>query len=371
MAPARRRRGTASSAGTGNGGLGGGAGANAGSAGGRRPRGYATAGNNTGHEGDSSYALDHPEKIKDFGYRSTHEMTVTSKALIKAFYGKEPRVSYMAEGGGGTIAALSSAQRYPEDYDTIAVTGMSSYLTRHTFGADVVLAGHAQGRGAASSRPTSMRCCTTRALAACDALDGLKDGVIGDVRALQVRSGDAPVQGRRRARRASRAPQVEAARKIYAGPTNPRTGEEIYSPMYPGQRTGLGTAGRRRPAARHPGRVLQVLRLPRSDLGLQDAAGQLRQRRGARRTGRRSSRSTRSIPICGRFFARGGKLLLVDGWNDTAVPPKVAINYYNAVVAKMGAKTVSDSMRFFMVPGHGPRPGHDRRRELQLRCPRR
>jgi len=35
-------------------------------------------------------------------------------------------------------------------------------------------------------------------------------------------------------------------------------------------------------------------------------------------------------PDLGKFFARGGKLLLVDGWNDTAVPPKVAINYYNA-----------------------------------------
>ena len=119
--------------GTGNGGLGGGTGANPNQLAAGVRAGYATAGHNTGHEGDSSYALEHPEKIKDFGYRSTHEMTVTSKALIKAFYGREARLSYMAEGGGGTIAALSSAQRYPEDYDMIAVTGMSSYLTRHTF----------------------------------------------------------------------------------------------------------------------------------------------------------------------------------------------------------------------------------------------
>ena len=132
--------------GTGNGGLGGGAGVNANALANGLRAGYAAAGHNTGHDGDSSYALDHPEKIKDFGYRSTHEMTVASKALIKAFYGTGPRLSYMAEGGGGTIAALSSAQRYPEDYDTIAVTGMSSYLTRHTFGSDVDLAGDARGR---------------------------------------------------------------------------------------------------------------------------------------------------------------------------------------------------------------------------------
>ncbi len=62
-------------------------------------------------------------------------------------------------------------------------------------------------------------------------------------------------------------------------------------------------------------------------------------------------------PDLGKFFARGGKLLLVDGWADTAVPPKVAINYYNAVVAKLGAKAVRESMRFFMVPGMGHGPG--------------
>src|SRR6185295_9765928 len=120
--------------GTGNGGLGGGAGANAGTLANGVRLGYATAGNNTGHEGDSSYAIAHPEKIKDFGYRSSHEMTVASKALIKAFYDTPLKYSVMAEGGGGTIAALSEAQRYPEDYDVIAITGMSSYLSRHTFG---------------------------------------------------------------------------------------------------------------------------------------------------------------------------------------------------------------------------------------------
>src|SRR5262245_50526048 len=67
--------------GTGNGGLGGGTPSMNALANGVR-RGYATASHNTGHAGDSSYAMEHPEQIKDFGYRATHEMTVTSKALI-------------------------------------------------------------------------------------------------------------------------------------------------------------------------------------------------------------------------------------------------------------------------------------------------
>jgi len=62
-------------------------------------------------------------------------------------------------------------------------------------------------------------------------------------------------------------------------------------------------------------------------------------------------------PDLRRFFARGGKLLLVDGWNDAAVPPKVAINYFNRVVATVGERQARESMRFFMVPGMGHGPG--------------
>src|SRR5204863_4887522 len=222
--------------GTGNGGLGGGTAVNAGALANGVRRGYATAGNNTGHAGESSYALSHPEQIKDFGYRSAHEMTVASKALITAFYGNGPKLSYMAEGGGGTIAALSSAQRYPDDYDTIAVTGMSSYLTRHTFGQMWIWqATH----NAADSfiPPAKYPVLHQAALDACDALDGLKDGIIGDVQRCRFdpavtlcKAGDAAG--------CLTAPQVDAAKKIYAGPHNPRTGEEIYSPLYPGSELG-------------------------------------------------------------------------------------------------------------------------------------
>jgi feruloyl esterase len=165
--------------GTGNGGLGGGVGVNPGALANGVRRGYATAGNNTGHEGDSSYAINHPERIKDFGWRSTHEMTVAAKALIAAFYGSGPKASYIAEGGGGTIAALSSAQRYPEDYDIAAVVGMSSHLSRHT--AAQMWVWYATHKDAASFIPEEKYpVLHEAALAACDARDGLKDGVIGD-----------------------------------------------------------------------------------------------------------------------------------------------------------------------------------------------
>ena len=339
--------------GTGNGGLGGGTPSLNALAGGVR-RGYATASHNTGHAGDSSYAMDHPEQIKDFGYRATHEMTVASKALIRAFYGKPPSASYMAEGGGGTIAALSSAQRYPEDYDTLAVTGMSSYLTRHTFAQMWVW--QATHQDAASFIPPDLYPVLHRAaLNACDKGDGVDDGVIGDPEACRFDPGvvqckDGATTG------CLTAPQVEAARKIYRGPRNPRTGAEIYSPLYPGSELGWGQlAGGAQPLG-IPVEFFKyyVLRDPNWDYRTRplnfdgDVAA----------SDRADLQPVNAVdPDLRRFFARGGKLLLIEGWNDTAVPPKVAINYYNRVVATVGERAVRENMRFFMVPGMGHGPG--------------
>ena len=339
--------------GTGNGGLGGGTGANPVALAGGVRLGYATAGNNTGHEGDSSYAIDHPEKIKDFGYRSAHEMTLAAKALIKAFYGQEAKASYMAEGGGGTIAALSAAQRYPADYDAIAATGMASYLTHHVFGQMWIW--QATHQDAASFIPPEKYAVLHKAaLDACDGNDGLKDGIIGDPEHCRFDPGVTLCKGAD-GPACLTAPQVESARKIYEGPHNPRTRAEIYSPMYPGSESGWGTlAGGPAPIG-IPVEFFKyyVFRDPAwdyktrpvnfdSDVALADAPVNLP--------------VDAVSPDLGAFFDRGGKLLLIDGWNDNQVPPKVAVNYYKAVLAKVGARKVKESMRFFMVPGmeHGP-----------------
>ena len=340
--------------GTGNGGLGGGAGVNVNALAGGVRRGYATAGHNTGHDGDSSYALEHPEKIKDFGYRATHEMTVTSKALVRAFYGKPPSFSYMAEGGGGTIAALSSAQRYPDDYDTIAVTGMSSYLTRHTFAQMWIW--QATHQDAASFIPPDKYAVLHDAvLAACDVLDGLKDGIVGDP--LGCRFDPAAVQCKEGATASClTAPQVAAARKIYQGPRHARTGAELYSPLYPGSELGWGQlAGGEQPLG-IPVEFFKfyVLRDPAWDYRTRP----LNYDSDVTASDRPEIQPVNAVdPDLRRFFARGGKLLLVGGWNDAAVPPKVAINYFNRVVAAVGERQTRESMRFFMVPGMGHGPG--------------
>src|SRR5215510_7272437 len=94
-------------------------------------RGYAAASNDTGHKGASaSFAVGHPEKVIDFGYRSMHEMAVQSKAIIQKFYSRGHRLSYYEGCSTGGRQGMMEAQRYPEDFDAI-IAGAPVYNQVH------------------------------------------------------------------------------------------------------------------------------------------------------------------------------------------------------------------------------------------------
>ncbi|HEX6908569.1 MAG TPA: tannase/feruloyl esterase family alpha/beta hydrolase, partial [Terriglobales bacterium] len=74
--------------------------------------GYASAGTDTGHAAsgtDARWALGHPEKVADFGYRAIHQMTRVGKAMAQAFYGRRPQHSYFASCSNGGRQALMEA----------------------------------------------------------------------------------------------------------------------------------------------------------------------------------------------------------------------------------------------------------------------
>ena len=87
--------------------------------------GYATSSTDTGHAGVgvgagvAAFALGHPEKLIDYAYRSEHEMTVLSKAIVEAFYGVAPKHSYFNGCSTGGRQALMEAERFPADFDGI------------------------------------------------------------------------------------------------------------------------------------------------------------------------------------------------------------------------------------------------------------
>jgi Tannase and feruloyl esterase len=309
--------------------------------------GFATAAENTGHENGSSYALDHPEKIIDFGDRAAHEMTLTAKAAIGAFYGHAPKYSYMDECGGGSIAALKEAQKHPEDYNGVVVGGFAAHLTHHTF-AQMWIWQSTHKNPDNELPPSKLRLLHRAALAACDANDGVKDGVIENPPACKfdpallqcpgAESDDCLTRG-----------QVEAARALYAGPRNPRTGEQIYSPLYPGSELGWGQLTGKAPifiatdffkyfVFKDPNWDYKTRPINfDSDVALADNP---------------ANQPVNAIdPNIRNFTARGGKMILTGGWNDAGVPPLEVVNYYNNVVKTLGAGPAMSAVRLYMIPG--------------------
>jgi hypothetical protein len=98
---------------------------------------YAASSTDTGHQagpGDAKWALGHPEKIVDYGYRAVHETAGRSKAIIRTFYGDGPKHSYFDSCSNGGRQALMEAQRYPADYDGIVAGAPAASITHMVAG---------------------------------------------------------------------------------------------------------------------------------------------------------------------------------------------------------------------------------------------
>ena len=143
-------------------------------------RGYAAASTDTGHSGGTAeWAPGHPEKVVDYGHRGIHEMTEKAKQVVKAFYGDGPTRSYFASCSNGGRQALMEAQRYPDDYDGIIsgapANDFTGILTLFAWNMQLTLS------DPASYIPSAkLKAIEAAGLAACDARDGVTDGVLDD-----------------------------------------------------------------------------------------------------------------------------------------------------------------------------------------------
>src|SRR5436190_2740903 len=198
-------------------------------------RGYVAAGTNDGHEaghpdGPAGWAIGHPEKLIDFGHRSLHETAVQAKAILSVFYTKEASRSYFFGCSDGGREALMEAQRYPEDFNGIIAgapaNDWSNHFTGFVWNEQALL----KSPGSLIA-PEKLPAIQKAVLAACDANDGVRDGLIEDPRKCSFDPSVLTCQGAENAECLTER-QVIALKKIYDGPTNPRTGKQIY-PGYP------------------------------------------------------------------------------------------------------------------------------------------
>ena len=310
--------------------------------------GYATSSTDTGHSGASgSFALGHPEKLIDYAYRSEHEMTVTAKAIVASFYGTGAKLSYFNGCSTGGRQALVEAQRFPNDFDGI-IAGAAANPKTHLDAWRIWMA-QAMMKDTDSFIPSSKHSMIHQAvLAQCDALDGLKDGLIQDPtrchfdpKVLQCHGPDAPD--------CLTAPQVEAARVVMSPVKNRQTGMLIFPGFEPGNELGwsrmLGGPDPYGTAVDQfkfivfgdPNWDWRTFNLER-DTAAADAAG-------------RGTLAGLDTDLTA-FAKHGGKLVMYHGWADQDIAPQASIRFYtSAIAATKPPAPSSEWLRLFMVPG--------------------
>jgi feruloyl esterase len=309
--------------------------------------GYAAAGTDTGHVGATAdFMPAYPDKLLDFAYRSTHEMAVAAKAVIAAYYGKPPAWSYYNACSGGGRHGITSAQRYPADFDGI-VAGAPSWnqarLDAARIGINLMV-----NRTPEHRIPASKYAMVHNAvMQACDGLDGVVDGIIENPRAcafdyasLQCKGGDDAT--------CLTAAQVESAKTLTSPFRDRATGKLLLAPhLRPGSELQWGTLASEKPLANSVARVRNFhLKDPTWAFRVENIADDV-ERAARMDQGLLASDNFNLKP----FFDRGGKLLMWHGWSDPQVPAENSIIYYEGVRSTVGQTAAADALALFMLPG--------------------
>ena len=320
-------------------------------------RGYAVASTDTGHAGDDmKFGQGHPEKLIDYGYRAIHVMTESAKLIIRDANGRFADKSYFVGCSAGGQQALSEAQRYPEDYDGIIAGDPANNRIRQTFAfLHSWIATHDKD-GKPTIPPAKLPLLTKAAVEACDAIDGLKDGLIDDPRRCHFDPAKLLCKGGGDEPTCLTAAQVESAKKTYEGVKNPKTGEQIFT-GWPRGSEGFGEAPGQswRAYIMDPAEPMRVgffkywlFHDPNWDYRTIDWERDLafaEQKLGFMAAVDKD---------LGPFKKHGGKLLMYTGWSDPVVPPQDTVAYYEGVAKTMGGiEKTREFYRFFIAPGMG------------------
>ena len=333
-------------------------------------RGYAAGATDNGHDAAkwpmATFAVGRPEKVIDFGYRAVHDTSVQAKAIVAAFYGTPPTRSYFVGCSDGGREALMEAQRFPEDFDGI-LAGAPAHDWSHLF-TSFVWNELALTKSAAHLIPASkLKAIQQAVIAACDLSDRLKDGLVSNPRACRFDPGVLACKSEDRDDCLTAA-QVETLKALYAGPKNPRTGQQIFAGLVPAGIEALPV---------NSWSMWILSRPPSRSFAAQMAISYFRDMVHERpawdpasmdfdRDVRLSDEKVAPLvsatnPDLRSFRARGGKLIQFHGWGDAAIVADTSIEYYESVRSflsrvpdpRSASKSVDDFYRLFMTPGLG------------------
>lgn len=321
--------------------------------------GFATASTDTGHsaalEPGASFALNR-QKLLDYGFRSLHVTVESAKLLVRNYYGVNPSKSYYDGCSQGGRQGLTLAQRFPSDFDGIIAGSPALYNT----GNMIARAYWMKGQESNPFPSAKLGLLAERVYAKCDAADGLKDGLIDD----PLHCGFKATQDLPRCPEGKDEPgcftasEVASADRIYTDIF--RQGKRFF----PGWPVGAEVAGPNGAS----GWLGQVVQGPDGKSVWFNYAQDFFRYMAAPGTDPRQAIASFDInsniprleflhqtidatdPDLTEFRKRGGKLIMYFGWADPQLNPRVAVEYYDAVVARMDGST-AEFFRLFMVPG--------------------
>ena len=322
--------------------------------------GFAAGATDTGHEGGSgSFALDangrlNWQLIRDNAHVGIHEMTVTGKALTQALYGVPPRYSYFNGCSTGGRQGQMEAQRYPQDYNGIVsgapAINWNRFHIQHLWGPVMM---HATNNAVA---PCKLAAATAAAIAACDGIDGVKDGVIEDPKRCTY--DPKPLIGTSAGEcGAFTDADVNVIRKLWEGPRR-EDGSFLWYGLPRGADLNALWTSRGTPLRPQPfGISMDWFRYfltqdPKFDGNtVTPAAFEGLWDQSVEQYGIVFGTDN---PDLTAFRDRGGKSIVWHGWADQLISAEGTVDYYTRVQQEMGgAKKTSEFMRLFMAPGVG------------------
>jgi hypothetical protein len=323
-------------------------------------QGYAAGSTDTGHEGGSgSFALGPDGKlnwqlIADNGHLGIHEMTVTGKALTQAMYGVAPRRSYFNGCSTGGRQGLMEAQRYPQDYDGIMSGAPAINWNRlhpqQMWGAMVM---NVENNPIPQCK---LAAATAAAIASCDAIDGVKDGVIEDPNRCKY---DPKALVGTSAGDCGSFTEADAniIRKLWDGPRRKDGGFLWYGLPRGADLTALWSSRGTPLKAQAFGISLEWFRYfltQNAQFDWTTLTPDLYERLWDQSVEQFGSVIGTDNPDLTEFRKRGGKAIVWHGWADQLISAEGTVDYYNRVVQRMGgAKETSEFIRLFMAPGVG------------------
>ena len=323
--------------------------------------GFAAGATDTGHEGGSgSFALDahgrqNWQGIIDNAYLGIHEMTVVGKALTKAFYGKAPRHDYFVGGSTGGRQGLMEAQRFPDDYD--GIISACPAINWHRFVAaslwpEVVM--HARSNFVSKAK---IDAATAAAISACDADDGVKDGVIDDP--FHCAYDPQALVGTKVGDETFTEGDAEVVRRIWEGPRT-RDGVFIWygldrgADLFPYAATGGSPLEGKPFSIALEYWVYYLAQDPNWDWSTLTYAGF--EQLWTKSVEQYGAVLGTDNPDLTRFRDHGGKLIISHGLADQLIPAAGTVDYYRRVQERMGGEQqTAGFVRLFLVPGvdHG------------------